>query len=102
MLVYQIKVVYLQSKTKETTSKTQTTKQERDKTMMDWQIRISMWDCDTISGPEFSVVEEQIPFIPRIGETFFMSERCKNECELYAKECWNNKKCKDCGKPKDY
>lgn len=59
-----------------------------------WQIRLNLGACDSIF--EESVAEQDIPFLPHVGDAFWLSDTAEEKLDTIAKECWIKNKCKNC------
>lgn len=62
--------------------------------MENWKIELGLDECDNLC--ETYVQENDMPFIPRIGEYLWPSRRWCDAMEEKVKECWRENGCKDC------
>ena len=43
--------------------------------MEDWKIKVGLWECKAMYGQ--TEEEEMLPFLPRVGDVFWMSDACE-------------------------
>lgn len=61
-----------------------------------WQILVSLDDCDWLF--EDKAKEEDLVFLPNIGDVFWVSDGCREQLDDYARACFekNKDKCSKC------
>ena len=61
--------------------------------MEDWKIKVGLWECKNMYG--LTEKEEMLPFLPRVGDVFWMSDDCQDRLEKRVLKC--RKQHCDCG-----
>ena len=61
--------------------------------MEDWKIKVGLWECKAMYGQ--TEEEEMLPFLPRVGDEFWMSDACEERLRKRLRKCLKEHGCGD-------
>jgi hypothetical protein len=59
----------------------------------DWTFEVGLWECSKMY--QQTITEENLPFVPKEGNVFWMSDSCENRLRIKIRKCLKKNGCGD-------